>query len=487
MSVQSDQVSWTEHPKVLAVDDEQVVCESIRRVLTPEGYDVATTTSAREGLEMVRRESFDLLLLDIKMPQVGGIEFLREVRSVSPETEVIIVTGYATIETAVEAIKLGAFDYLEKPVSPPQLIVAAARALERKQLVDLTRRLRSELESRHRIGNVICSSPRMRQVMQLVAKVAPASSTVLISGETGTGKDVIARAIHYNSPRRDEPFVVADCASLTESLLESELFGHVRGAFTGAVRDRKGLAETARGGTLFLDEIATISPQVQGALLRLIQEHEIRPVGSDKTVGVDVRVIAASNRDLQELVRQGSFREDLFYRLSVFTIKLPPLRERAEEIPLLAHHFVQRLSRELGRTIDYITPQAMAILEAHDWPGNVRELENVIERAVLLAEKGRIGPEAIPLEGDDAERWDYVPDDAQALADYKRELRAEAVERLERLFLIKALRAAAWNVSEAARNTGMARPNFHALMRKHGITRGDGATEADDGGDAGTA
>ncbi|HEX9105851.1 MAG TPA: sigma-54 dependent transcriptional regulator, partial [Longimicrobiales bacterium] len=313
----------------------------------------------------------------------------------------------------------------------------------------------------------------------LVARVAPASSTVLISGETGTGKDVIARAIHYNSPRRDGPFVVADCAALTESLLESELFGHVRGAFTGAVRDRKGLAETARGGTLFLDEIATISPQVQGALLRLIQEHEIRPVGSDKTVGVDVRVIAATNRDLQELVKEGSFREDLFYRLSVFTIKLPPLRERTEEIPLLAHHFVQRLSKELGKTIDYITPQAMAVLEAHDWPGNVRELENVMERAVLLAEKGVIGPEAIPLEGDDAQRWNYVPDDAQSLAEYKRELRAEAVERLERLFLIKALRAAGWNVSEAARHTGMARPNFHALMRKHGITRGDGADAGD--------
>ncbi len=479
MSEQGGQSAYTEHPRILAVDDEQVVCESIRRVLTPEGYQVTTTTSAREGLELVRRETFDLLLLDIKMPQVGGIEFLREVRSVSPETEVVIVTGYATIETAVEAIKLGAFDYLEKPVSPPQLIVAAARALERKQLIDLTRRLRSELETRHRIGNVICSSPKMRQVMQLVAKVAPASSTVLISGETGTGKDVIARAIHYNSPRRDMPFVVADCASLTESLLESELFGHVRGAFTGAVRDRKGLAETARGGTLFLDEIATISPQVQGALLRLIQEHEIRPVGSDKTVSVDVRVIAASNRDLQELVREGSFREDLFYRLSVFTIKLPPLRERREEIPLLAHHFVERLSNELGKSIEYITPQAMAVLEAHDWPGNVRELENVMERAVLLAEKGVIGPEAIPLEGDDGERWDYVPDDAHSLAEYKRELRAEAVERLERLFLIKALRAAAWNVSEAARHTGMARPNFHALMRKHGITRGDGG-EADD-------
>jgi two-component system NtrC family response regulator len=466
----TDETVWTEAPKVLAVDDEQVVCESIRRVLSQEGYRVTTTTSSREGLELVRKEVFDLLLLDIRMPEIDGLAFLREARSISPETEVIIITGYATIEAAVEAIKLGAFDYLEKPVSPPQLLVGAARALERKHLVDLTRRLRSELETRHRIGNVICSSLKMRKVMQLVAKVAPTSSTVLITGETGTGKDLIARSIHYNSPRKDAPFVVADCASLSESLLESELFGHVRGAFTGAVRDRKGLAETARRGTLFLDEISTISPHVQGSLLRLVQEHEIRPVGSDKGVSVDVRVIAATNRDLQELVQEGSFREDLYYRLSVFTIRLPALRERPEEIPLLAHDFVARFSKELGKDIDVITPQAMAILEAHDWPGNVRELENVMERAVLLTDSRAIGPEAIPLDWEAAGTpWTEVPDDAATLVETKKTLRAGAVDRLERLFLLKALRASEWNVSRAARAVGMQRPNFHALMRKHGI------------------
>jgi transcriptional regulator with GAF, ATPase, and Fis domain len=311
----------------------------------------------------------------------------------------------------------------------------------------------------------------MRRVMQLVAKVAPASSTVLITGETGTGKDVIARSIHYNSPRKDKPFVVADCASLSESLLESEIFGHVRGAFTGAVKDRKGLAETARGGTLFLDEISTISPQVQGSLLRLIQEHEIRPVGSDKTVSVDVRLIAATNRELQELVEEGSFREDLFCRLSVFTLRLPPLRERREEIPLLAHHFVHRLSDELGKEIEAVTPQAMSLLEAHDWPGNVRQLENVVERAVLLADGRTIRPEHIALEEQaGAEPWNDVPEDAAALAERKKKLRAESVERLERLFVLKALRDAGWNVSQAARRVGMQRPNLHALMRKYGIT-----------------
>ncbi|GMV06567.1 MAG: sigma-54-dependent Fis family transcriptional regulator [Gemmatimonadota bacterium] len=480
MSNLEDAKSWTTPPKILTVDDEQVVCESIRRVLSAEGYDVSTSTSSKGGLELLRKEHYDLLLVDIKMPEMDGIELLKAARDISPETEVVIITGYATIETAVEAIKLGAFDYLEKPVSPPQLLVAAARALERKQLVDLTRRLRSELESRHRIGNVICSSPPMRKVMQLVSRVAPTNSTVLITGETGTGKDVIARAIHYNSARKDGPFVVADCASLSESLLESELFGHVRGAFTGAVKDRKGLAESARGGTLFLDEISTISPQIQGSLLRLLQEREIRPVGSDKPVTVDVRLIAATNRDLQELVDEGTFREDLFYRMSVFTIRLPALRERPEEIPLLAHHFIQNFAREFSKPIDSITPRAMAVLEAHEWPGNVRELEHAIERAVLLADGRTIDVEAIPTGGEHSGTiWGDVPDDAATLAERKQELRATAVERVERLFVLKALRRAGWNVSQAARDVGMARPNLHALMRKHGITTPDGG----DGGE----
>jgi DNA-binding NtrC family response regulator len=464
--------TWTEPPRVLAVDDEAVVCESIRRVLTEEGYSVATTRSPREGLDFVRKETFDLVLLDIKMPEMDGIDVLREVRAVSPETEVIMVTGYATIQTAVEAIKIGATDYLQKPVSPDQLVVAVARALERKHLLDLTQRLRSELETRYRFGSVICSSPPMRKVMQLVTKVAPANSTVLVSGETGTGKELIARAIHYNSSRKDGPFVVADCAALTESLLESELFGHVRGAFTGAVKDRKGLVEAARGGTLFLDEISTISSQIQGSLLRLIQEREIRPVGSDKSVEVDVRLIAATNRDLKEMVDEGSFRDDLFYRLSVFTIPIPPLRERPEEIPLLTHHFIQQFADEFDKQIDGITPRAMTALELHEWPGNVRELENVLERAFLLADSRMIDLEDLPTvvgEHPTAE-WEDVPTDAKGLALKKKELRAEAVDRLEKLFVLKALKASRWNVSGAARAVGMQRPNLHALMRKHGIT-----------------
>ncbi len=463
---------WTETPRVLTVDDEPIVCESIRRVLSEEGYEVATATSARQGLDLIGRENFDLLLLDIRMPEMGGIDFLREARGLSPDTEVIIITGHATIQTAVEAIKLGATDYLQKPVSPDKLIVAAARALERRHLIGLTRRLRSELDTRYRIGNVICSSPAMRKVMRLVERVAPANSTVLIQGETGTGKELIARAIHYNSPRKDAPFVVADCAAISESLLESELFGHVRGAFTGAVRDRKGLVEAARGGTLFLDEIGTISPSIQGSLLRLIQEHEIRPVGADRAVSVDVRVVAATNRDLNAEAAEGTFRDDLYYRLSVFTISLPPLRERTEEIPLLAHHFITEFAQEFQKRIDGITPRALTALELHEWPGNVRELQNVIERACLLADDHLIDVDALPTvvgEHPTAE-WDDVPLDAQGLAQKKKELRAEAVDRLEKLFVLKALQRAHWNVSNAARAVGMLRPNLHAMMRKHGIT-----------------
>jgi len=471
---------WATPPRVLAVDDERVVCESIRRVLSEEGYDVVTSTDPREAIELLRRDGFDLLLLDIKMPEMDGLEVLRIARDISPETEVLIVTGYATIETAVEAIKLGAFDYLEKPVSPPALLVATARALERRTLVNLTRRLRSELETRHRIGNVVCSSARMREVMRAVTRVAPTNSTVLLVGETGTGKEVIARAIHYNSPRKDGPFVVADCSSLSESLLESELFGHVRGAFTGAVKDRRGLAETARGGTLFLDEIATISPQVQGSLLRLLQEHEIRPVGSDRPVSVDVRLVAATNRDLTELIREGSFREDLFYRLSVFTIRLPPLRERREEIPLLAHHFAASFAEEFEKPIEAIAPAAMAFLEGRDWPGNVRELRHAIERAVLLAERGTIDLSSVTTDVDGSEAHDEAPDDAEGLARVKQELRARAVDEVERKFVLKALGRAGWNVSQAARDVGMARPNLHALMRKHGIRGSTSDPDADD-------
>jgi DNA-binding NtrC family response regulator len=454
------------------IDDEAAVCEGIRRVLHGEGYEVTTTCSPRDGIDLLRKKSFDLLLLDIKMPELNGMKVLQESRASSPNTEVVIITGYATIETAIDAIRQGAFEYLPKPVGPEKLLITVARALERRHLLDLTQRLRSELESRHRIGRLVCSSAKMQKVMQLVAKVAPTNSTILISGDTGTGKDCIAKAIHYNSPRRDEPFIVADCSALNESLLESELFGHVRGAFTSAVRNRQGLVEAARGGTLFLDEIATLSPRIQSSLLRLLQEREIRPVGSDKTVSVDVRVVAATNKNLLELVEGGRFREDLYYRLAVFTISLPALRDRIEEVPLLSHHFLEKYAEEFAKQVNGIRPRALSALEVHDWPGNVRELENVIERAVLLTDTEFIDVDALPtiLGEHSALEAEDIPLDARSLALRKKELRAEAVERLEKLFVIRALQQSRWNVTQAALGVDMQRPNFHALMRKYGIT-----------------
>jgi len=464
--------AWHLSPSVLVIDDEAVVCESIRRVLDDEDYVVTTTSDPREGVNLLRSKHFDLLLLDIKMPGLSGMDVLREARACSPDTEVVIITGYAAIETAIEAIRQGAFDYLQKPVGPDQLLITVARALERRHLLNLTRRLHSELESRHRIGQLVCSSPKMRRVMQLAAKAAPTNSTILVTGETGTGKDCIVKAIHYNSPRKDQPFVVADCSALSESLLESELFGHVKGAFTSAIRDRQGLVEAARGGTLFLDEIATISPRIQSSLLRLLQEHEIRPVGSDEYVRVDVRVIAATNKDLSKLVESGVFREDLYYRLGVFTVTLPPLRERIEELPLLAHHFVEKYAQEFGKRVTGIRPRALSALEVHEWPGNVRELENVIERAVLLTDSEYIDIDALPtiLGEHSALQTEDIPCDARSLVNRKKDLRAEAVERLEKLFVIRALQQSRWNVTQAAREVDMQRSNFHAMMRKHGIT-----------------
>jgi DNA-binding NtrC family response regulator len=466
-----DRQDWKLSPSILVIDDEAAVCEGIRRVLHGEGYEVTTTCSPRDGIDLLRKKSFDLLLLDIKMPELNGMKVLQESRASSPNTEVVIITGYATIETAIDAIRQGAFEYLQKPVGPEKLLITVARALERRHLLDLTQRLRSELESRHRIGRLVCSSPKMQKVMQLVAKVAPTNSTILISGDTGTGKDCIAKAIHYNSPRKDEPFIVADCSALNESLLESELFGHVRGAFTGAVRNREGLVEAARGSTLFLDEIATLSPRIQSSLLRLLQEREIRPVGSDKTVSVDVRVIAATNKDLLQLVEAGTFREDLYYRLAVFTISLPALRDRIEEVPLLSHHFLEKYAEEFEKQINGIRPRALSALEVHDWPGNVRELENVIERAVLLTDTEFIDVDALPtiLGEHSALEAEDTPVDARSLALRKKELRAEAVERLEKLFVIRALQQSQWNVTQAALGVDMQRPNFHALMRKYGI------------------
>ncbi len=458
--------------RILVVDDEEIVCRSCVNVLTSEGYRVDWTVRPREGLNLVAQQPYDVILLDLRMPEIDGLELLRRVKEICPDCQVVMMTGYADVATAVEAMKLGAFDYVPKPITPDQLAVIVGRALETRDLVSENRYLRRELQAKYRFENIVGESPAMQAVYELVARVAPTQATVLIQGESGTGKELIARAIHYNSPRKDRRFVAVNCAALQDNLLESELFGHVRGAFTGAVTARKGLFEVADGGTLFLDEIAETSFSLQSKLLRVLQERVYTPVGSTEERRTDVRLIAASNKDLSALVSTGRFREDLFYRLNIVTIHVPPLRERREDIPALALHFLQKYRNESRVRVTDIAPEAMALLVDYDWPGNVRQLENVIRRCLILAQSPTIGPDVLPPELKPAVAPALpctVPRTAEELKRHKKWLRSKAVEEVERQFVLEALRRNNGVVSRAARDVGMQRPNFQALMRKYGI------------------
>jgi len=381
--------------KILIVDDEKIIRDSFSRVLMKEGYSVEAVESGRLALEKVAAEPFDIILLDLKMPGLDGLETLRELKERDPDLVSIMITGYPTIESAVKAIKSGAYDYLTKPCSPDELRIVVGRAVERRKLFLENEQLKRRLDSFLLAEPLIGESKAMQRVMEIIRKVAPTESTVLITGESGTGKELVAQAIHQLSPRREREFVPVDCNSLVDTLLESELFGHVKGSFTGAIKNKHGLLELANGGTFFFDEIANLSLNTQSKLLRVIQEREFKPVGGTQRMRVDVRIIAATNQNLQEAIAQKTFREDLFYRLSVVPIHLPPLRERKEDIPLLIDHFLKRFNRKRKKTITGVTPAAMEILMKHNWPGNVRELENTIERAMVLEEGKEITPQSL--------------------------------------------------------------------------------------------
>ncbi len=383
--------------RVLVADDDLETCSLLREILTEEGYGVETAAGGREAAEKGTAAPVDVALIDVWMPDLDGLEVLRRVKSACADTIVIMMTAFGSIETAIKAIQEGAYDYVCKPFRLEEIKVTIRRALEQRRLVSENLRFRQELREKYRFENIVGSSERMLEVYKVVARVAPTRSTVLIEGETGTGKELIARAIHYNSPRADSPFVAIDCSALAESLLESELFGHVRGAFTGAVTEKRGLFEVAHGGTCFLDEVGELSTAMQARLLRVLQEQEIKRVGGTENLKVDVRVVAATNKDLSKLVADGAFREDLFYRLSVVTIVVPRLRERGDDIPLLATHFLRKYAALNGKPISHISPEAMASLVADEWPGNVRELEHAIERAVVLTSNRVILPEDLSL------------------------------------------------------------------------------------------
>ncbi len=457
-------------PRILVIDDEPIVCESCQRILEDEGLEVETALSGAEAFGKMRENPFDIVITDLKMPGIDGMEVLRTIKREYPDTIVIMITGFSTVETAVEAMKLGAFDYIPKPFTPDEVSVVVKKAIEQKNLLLENVYLRQELQEKYGFQNIIGKSKKMQEIYRIIVKVAPTDSTVLIHGQSGTGKELIARAIHFNSPRRDKQFVTVDCAVLAENLLESELFGHIRGSFTGAVTTKPGLFEVADGGTVFLDEIGNISLTIQAKLLRVLQEREFTPVGGTKSKKVDIRLIAATNKDLEKMIQEGTFREDLYYRLNIVPIYLPPLKERQEDIPALAVHFLKKYSEEMGKSIKGFTPEAMEKLMRYPWPGNVRELENVIERTVVMMEDEMVRVEHLILPSQRrSEEIERIPTTSEELKEIKKQLREKAVEEIERAFVLKALERNQWNVTRAAEEVGMLRPNFQALMRKYGL------------------
>jgi len=381
---------------ILIVDDEPVIRDVLSQLLTSEGYEVEAAASGEEGLQKFGLRTPDLILLDLLMPGQDGIEVLKAVKKIQPQALVIIITAYASVESAIEAMKMGAYDYVQKPFKHEELLLTVRRALEHKVLQDENVRLRDALDRKYGFANIIGRSPVMEQVFELIRAAAPTRSTILIEGESGTGKELVARAIHQSSNRAHAPFVVVNSGSLPPDLLESHLFGHVKGAFTGAVSEKQGLFEAADKGTIFFDEISSISLETQAKLLRVMQDKEFMRLGGTKTICVDVRIIAATNTDLEDLIRQKSFRKDLYYRLNVIKIGLPALRERPEDIPLLVKHFLALYSRENGKEVEGMTPDVLEILERFPWPGNVRELENLVERAVVFAKTKVIGRDSLP-------------------------------------------------------------------------------------------
>ena len=456
--------------RILIVDDEEIVVRSCLRILSGDEFNVDVARNGLEALVMVDEQDYDMLILDIMMPKMNGIEVLQRVKETHPDIDVIMITGLNEIDTAVKAMKLGAFDYLPKPFDPEEFELVVARAFERRQLLQENVNLKNEVSARYSFENIIGSSPPMQSVYRLVARCAPTNSTVMLRGDSGTGKELIARAIHFNSLRKDQPFVTVDCASLSENLLESELFGHVKGSFTGAVANKKGLLEAADGGTLFLDEIGNISLSTQAKLLRFIEAREFKAVGATLSKSVNIRLITATNKDLENMVADGNFRDDLYYRINVFPIEIPPLRNRRDDIPALAFHFLNIFSKEMGRQVKEFSAGAMNLLMNHDWPGNVRELENVVHRAVILASDETIRQaHLVNILGTQPLDDLNVPRTSEELKSIKKAARQKSVENVEKLFILGALKRNNWNVTASADETGMQRSNFQALMKKYDI------------------
>ncbi len=449
---------------ILIVDDEKNYLVVLEALLGSEGYEIVTTDNARGAVRSVRESDLDLVITDMKMPGMSGMELLEECKKIRPELPVIMMTAYGTIEMAVEAMKKKAYDYITKPFNNEELKLIIKKALENYRLTKENRLLSEALSDRYKYGNIVGKSKPMLKIYDLIGKVAQSRASVFITGPSGTGKELIAKAIHYNSPRKDRPFISINCGALTETLLESELFGHEKGAFTGAVAMKKGRFEVADGGTLFLDEVGDMPAPLQVKLLRVLQEMEFERVGGTKTIKVDVRVLSASNRNIKEDVANNLFREDLFYRLNVMEIEVPPLRERVDDIPLLVKHFIEKYREDKGKNKIELSPEAWKALYTYTWPGNVRELENVIERAVVLNPEGAITPEDLPEEVTGAE----AEFDVERLVPSNVPL-PDALEQIEEKMIRRALDQCNNVQAHAAKMLGIKKNLIQHKMKKYGI------------------
>ena len=445
-------------PRILVVDDEYAVRDSLSHWFEKDGYRVTAAENATEALRALQEHRFDVVLLDIKMPGMDGMELQAHIHKLDPSLAVIMITAFASVETAVQALKQGAFDYVTKPIDPDELSHLVQRALEKRRLERENLRLKETLDDLVAVDTIIGDSPAMQKVLELVRHVADTDATVLIRGESGTGKELIARAIHANSPRRYFPIVPVNCGALPETLLESELFGHEKGAFTGAQYRRKGKMEMADGGTLFLDEVGAVSPRMQVDLLRALESREITRIGGSRPFKVDFRVICATNEDLEKAVEEGRFREDFYYRINVFTLEAPPLRVRRSDIPLLAEHFRERFARQMDKRITGISPEAMKRLREHDWPGNVRELANAIERAMVVGQPPEIRAEDLPL---GAPRPVLTPPDTEPIS----------LAELEKRHIASVLEQTGWNITRAAEVLEVDRVTVYNKIKKYGLRR----------------
>ena len=451
-------------PHILIVDDDPNHLKTLQTIVKSWGYRVSTADDGVKAVENVKEQPFSLILMDVRMAQMSGIEALKRIKQYNPAIPIIIMTAYSSVDSAVEALKSGAYDYLTKPLDFEVFKITIERALEHSGLKEENAILKSKMGTGYELENIIGKSRPMKELIEMMSMVAPTEATVLITGESGTGKELIARSIHRNSPRKNGPLVVVNCAALTETLLESELFGHEKGAFTGADKRREGKFKQADKGTIFLDEIGETSPAMQAKLLRVIQEREIQRVGGNETLKVDVRIIAATNRNLEDEVKKGNFREDLFYRLNVVTLHIPPLRERKDDIPLLAQHFLEKYAKKNNKSVKGFSPLAMDMLLKYSWPGNVRELENVIERAVILLPGEYITEKELPSTV--VEDYEKEKDEELLLTQF---MANRPLKEIEKQVILATLKDCGGNKSETARRLGINRKTLHKKLKAYGI------------------